>query len=95
MFVWAENKGQKLVVTCRCFDCSAERLCVRLSMAMCCAGRPGMFNMLWQHEFYVVMEVTYGVYVYQALEFKEGSSLPPDELIGSTAKDKSRRGRAR
>jgi hypothetical protein len=57
-------------------------------MAMRCAERPGMFAMLWQHEFYMVMEVTYGAYVYQALEFKEGSSLPPDELIGSTAKDK-------
>ena len=65
-------------------DSSAEGLCVRFSMAMRCAERPGMFTMLWQHEFYMVMEVTYGEYVYQALEFKVGSSLPPDELIGST-----------
>ena len=41
MFVWAEKKAQKLVVMCRCCDCSAEGLCVRLSMAMCCAKRPG------------------------------------------------------
>jgi hypothetical protein len=49
----------------------------------------GMFTMLWQHEFYMVMEVTYGAYVYQALEFKVGSSLPPYDVIGSTAKDKN------
>jgi hypothetical protein len=66
-------------------------LCVGLSMAMRCAERPGMFTMLWQHEFFMVMEVTYGAYVYQALEFKVGSSLPPDELIGigSTTKEKN------
>jgi len=58
-------------------------------MAMRCAERPGMFTMLWQHEFYMVMEVTYGTYVYQALEFKVGSSLPPYDVIGSTAKDKN------
>jgi len=58
-------------------------------MAMRCAERPGMFTMLWQHEFYMVMEVTYGEYVYQALEFKVGSSLPPDELKGSTTKEKN------
>jgi hypothetical protein len=63
---------------------------VKLSMAMRCAERPGMFTMLWQHEFYMVVEVTYGAYVYQALEFKVGSSLPPDDLIGSTTKEKKR-----
>ena len=61
---------------------------MRLSMAMRCAERSGMFTMLWQHEFYMVMEGTYGAYVYQALEFRVGSNLPPDELIGSTATDK-------
>ena len=63
MFVWAEKKAQKLVVMCRCCDCSAKGLCVRLSMAMCCAERPGMLTMLWRHEFYMVMEVTYGIRV--------------------------------
>jgi hypothetical protein len=37
----------------------------------------------------MVMEVTYGEYVYQTLEFKVGSSLAPDELIGSTTKEKN------
>ena len=34
VFVWAEKKAQKLVVMCRCCDCSAKGLCVRLSMAI-------------------------------------------------------------
>ena len=86
LFGRSENKAQKAVSV---FDSSAEGLCVRFSMAMRCAERPGMFGMLWQHEFYMVMEVTYGEYVYQALEFKVGSSLPPDELKGSTTKEKN------
>ena len=36
----------------------------------------------------MVMEVAYGAYVYQALEFKVGSNLPPNDLIGSTTKEK-------
>ncbi len=45
MFVWAEREqGAKVSV----FDSSAEGLCVRFSMAMRCAERPGMFTMLWQ-----------------------------------------------
>jgi hypothetical protein len=44
--------------------------------------------MLWLHEFYMGMEPQYGAYLYQAIEFKVGSSLPPEELIGATKKVK-------
>ncbi len=67
MFVWAEREqGAKVGCNVPVFDSSAEGLSVRFSMAMRCAERPGMFTMLWQHEFYMVMEVTYGAYMYQA-----------------------------
>ncbi len=55
---------------------------------MRCAERPGMGRMLWLHELYMVMESHYGAYLYQAIEFKVGSSLPPEELIGATSKAK-------
>ena len=57
-------------------------------MAMRCAERTGTGRMLWLHEFYMVMEPQYGAYLHQAIEFKVGSSLPPEELIGATKKVK-------
>jgi hypothetical protein len=57
-------------------------------MAMRCAERVGMGTMLWKHEFYMVMEPQYGAYVYQALEFQVGTSLPADEVKGSSTKVK-------
>ncbi len=36
----------------------------------------------------MVMEPHYGAYLYQAIEFKVGSSPPPEELIGATNKVK-------
>ena len=58
-------------------------------MVMRCAERTGTGMMLWLHEFYMVMEPQYGAYLYQAIEFKVGSSLPPEELIGATNKVKN------
>lgn len=58
-------------------------------MVMRCAERTGTGMMLWLHEFYMVMEPQYGAYLYQAIEFKVGSSLPPEELIGATNKAKN------
>ena len=49
-------------------------------MAMRCAERAGTCTMLWKHEFYMVNEPGHGAYVYQALEFKVGINLPPDEV---------------
>jgi hypothetical protein len=49
-------------------------------MAMRCAERVGTCTMLWQHEFYMVNEPGHGAYVYQALEFKVGINLSPDEV---------------
>ncbi len=43
---------------------------------------------------FMVMEPQYGAYLYQAIEFKVGSSLPPEELIGATKKGKKRSGYA-
>ena len=57
-------------------------------MAMRCAERTGTGLMLWQHEFYMVMEPRHGAYLYQALEFQVGSTLPLDEVEGSTIKQK-------
>ena len=57
-------------------------------MAMRCAERTGTGMMLWQHEFYMVMEPRHGAYLYQALEFQVGSTLPLDEVEGSTIKQK-------
>ena len=54
---------------------------------MRCAERTGSAMMLWQHEFYMVMEPDPGKpsgcplpYVYQAVEFKLGSNLDPKEV---------------
>ena len=48
-----------------------------------CAERPGSGMVLWQHEFYFVIEKYNGgvpkPYVYQALEFRRGSELPEIE----------------
>jgi hypothetical protein len=44
--------------------------------------------MLWQHEFYMVMEPRYGAYLYQALEFQVGSNVPLEEVEGWTTKEK-------
>jgi len=49
-------------------------------MAIRCAERTGTCTMLWQHEFYMVMEPQYGEYMYQALEFMVGTSLPLDGM---------------
>jgi hypothetical protein len=57
-------------------------------MAMRCAERTGTGLMLWEHEFYMVMEPRYGAYLYQALEFRVGSNLPLEEVEGSTTKQK-------
>jgi hypothetical protein len=57
-------------------------------MAIRCAERTGTCTMLWQHEFYMVMEPQYGEYMYQALEFMVGTSLPLDEVKGYTGKMK-------
>ena len=55
-------------------------------MAIRCAERTGTCTMLRHHEFYMVMEPQYGEYMYQALEFIVGTSLPLDEVKGYTAK---------
>jgi hypothetical protein len=57
-------------------------------MELRCAERIGTCTMLWKHEFYMVLEPKYGAYVYQALEFKVGTSLPSEEVQGSSTKEK-------
>ena len=57
-------------------------------MDLRCAERIGTCLMLWKHEFYMVLEPTYGAYVYQALEFKVGTRLPSEEVQGSSTKEK-------
>ncbi len=54
-------------------------------MASRCVERTGTCTMLWKHEFYMVMEL-HGEYMYQALEFKVGTSFSVDEVMGYTAK---------
>jgi len=48
-----------------------------------CAERPGSGMLLWQHEYYFVIEKYNGgppkPYIYQALEFRKGSELPEIE----------------
>ena len=60
-----------------------------------CAERGGSAMMLWQHEFYYVLEIeeTSGrkkappkPYLYQALQFSIGRDLPDEEKIGLTRK---------
>ncbi len=63
-------------------------VCAGLSIKMRCAEHTGTCLMLWQHEFYMVMEPRHGAYLYQALEFQVGIKLPPDEVQGSTQKQK-------
>ena len=53
---------------------------------MRCAERTGTCLMLWQHEFYMVMEARHGAYLYQALEFQVGTNLPPVEVEGVDTK---------
>ena len=59
-----------------------------ITMAMRCAERGETSTMLWKHEFYMVMEPKYVEYVYQALEFKVGTSLPAEEVMGMSTKVK-------
>ena len=63
-------------------------VCAGLSIKMRCAERTGTCLMLWQHEFYMVMEPRHGAYLYQALEFQVGINLPPEEVQGSTQRQK-------
>ena len=60
-----------------------------------CAERGGSGMLLWQHEFYYVLEKEeqsrrrHGPptpYLYQALEFRKGSDLPEEERVGMTRK---------
>ncbi len=58
-------------------------------MEMRCAERPGIGMMLWVHEFYMVIEADPGrpsgvpvPYLCQALEFKLGTNLDPEEVEG-------------
>ena len=48
-----------------------------------CAERPGSGMLLWQHEYYFVIEKYNGgpprPYIYQAVEFRKGSELPEIE----------------
>jgi hypothetical protein len=48
-----------------------------------CAERPRSGMLLWQHEYYFVIEKYNGgppkPYIYQALEFRKGSDLPEIE----------------
>ena len=64
-------------------------VCAGLSIKMRCAERTGTFLMLWQHEFYMMMEKPHGAYLYQALEFQVGINLPPEEVQGSTQRQKN------
>ncbi len=50
-------------------------------VVMRCAERKGTAMMLWQHEFFMVIEPALEyVYVYQALEFRLGVHLHEDEV---------------
>jgi hypothetical protein len=60
-----------------------------------CAERGGSEMMLWQHEFYFVLEreeisgrkkTPPKPYLYQALQFRKGSDLPEEEKQGMTRK---------
>ncbi len=55
-----------------------------------CAERPGSGMLLWQHEYYFVIEKHNGgppkPYIYQALEFRKGSDLPEIEKENMTRK---------
>jgi hypothetical protein len=55
-----------------------------LFVIMSCAERKGTSMMLWQHEFFMVIESSPRgppkPYVYQALEFKLGVHLPEEEV---------------
>jgi hypothetical protein len=69
------------------------RVCVR--EAMRCAERTGTSMMLWQHEFYIVIEPDPSKpsgaplpYVYQAQEFKLRSNLDPKEVEWAGKKKK-------
>ncbi len=52
-----------------------------------CAERTGSGLLLWQHEFFMVVERDpyrrpLKPYLYQALEFRIGSQMPPEEIKG-------------
>jgi hypothetical protein len=60
-----------------------------------CAERGGSSMLLWQHEFYFVLErdqlcrrlhAAPKPYLYQALEFRNGSDLPEEAKVGMTRK---------
>ena len=57
-----------------------------------CAERPGTGMVLWQHEYYYVIEKYNGgppkPYVYQALEFRKGGELPSIEQENMSKKQR-------
>jgi hypothetical protein len=66
-----------------------EKVCVcvfscEIVVIMHCVERKGTSMMLWQHEFFMVIEPSPRgppkPYVYQALEFRVGVHLPEDEV---------------
>ena len=64
---------------------------IRMSFERC-AERPGTGMVLWQHEYYYVVEKYNGgppkPYVYQALEFRKGMELPAIELENMSKKQR-------
>ncbi len=64
---------------------------IRMSFERC-AERPGTGMVLWQHEYYYVVEKYNGgspkPYVYQALEFRKGMELPEIEQENMTKKQR-------
>ena len=57
-----------------------------------CAERPGTGMVLWQHEYYYVIEKYNGgppkPYVYKALEFRKGGELPSIEQENMSKKQR-------
>ncbi len=65
--------------------CVSVFLAVKLLIViMRCAERKGISMMLWQHEFFMVIEPSPRgppkPYVYQALEFRVAVNLPEDQV---------------
>ena len=84
------------VCVCVCLGYCSEGLCCCL-LLMRCAERAGTTMMLWQHEFYMVIEPDphkpSGApmpYLYQALEFNLGPNLDPEDVEWAGAKQKKR-----
>jgi hypothetical protein len=89
-FRWIFMQSLKALFEAIAVDCGVDRgKGVEECDVLSAAASSGL--LLWQHEFFMVVERdphrdALRPYLYQALEFRQGILMPPEELVGSRKK---------